>query len=243
MAVEHIVELVSHKTIYPEIFMQLKFIKENCQRLMAVTTALEEKHQPLAPTVFNLVEDLRLYLGSGAGRSSFVSETDQCLSKLPQSEKKKHIKALQGIFQLSEKKLVDHLDRHSAYEFNKAARIFDPRQLQSLGHDIGDYAAVKPLAGPSPQLLEEWLIYTQWRDAIPTPFNLPNFWNSLQDRFPVLASIATDATWMPVTSVDVERSFSQYKHLLNDRRESLTEDNTKRLLMLYFNGDIEGRFS
>ena len=76
---------------------------------MAVTTALEEKQQPLAPTVFNLLEDLQLYLGSGAGRSSFGSETDQCLSKLPQSEKKKHIKSFQGLFVFSEKKLVDHL--------------------------------------------------------------------------------------------------------------------------------------
>ena len=38
---------------------------------------------------------------------------------------------------------------------------------------------------------------------------------------------------MPVTSVDVERSFSQYQHLLNLRRESLTEENIKRLVMLY----------
>ena len=38
---------------------------------------------------------------------------------------------------------------------------------------------------------------------------------------------------MPVTSVDVERSFSQYQHLLNHRRESLTEENTIRLVMLY----------
>ena len=64
---------------------------------------------------------------------------------------------------------------HSAYEFYKAAHNFDPRQIQSLVHNIGDYAAVKALAAPSPQPLEEWLIYTQWRDAIPTPFNLPDF--------------------------------------------------------------------
>ena len=48
---------------------------------------------------------------------------------------------------------------------------------------------------------------------------------------------------MPVTSVDVERSFSQYKHLLKDRREGLTEENTKRLIMLYFNGDVEEWFN
>ena len=41
---------------------------------------------------------------------------------------------------------------------------------------------------------------------------------------------------------NVERSFSQYKHLLNDRRESLTEENMKSLLTFYYNGDLEARF-
>ena len=48
----------------------------------------------------------------------------------------------------------------------------------------------------------------------------------MQDRLLNLSSIARDAMWMPVSSVDVERSFFQYKHLLNDRREVLTEENT-----------------
>ena len=61
------------------------------------------------------------------------------------------------------------------------------------------------------------------------------------DRFPNLATIASLMIWMPITSIDVERSFSQYKHILNDRRESLTEENTKRMVMLYYNGDIEGK--
>ena len=47
---------------------------------------------------------------------------------------------------------------------------------------------------------------------------------------------------MPVASVEVERSFSLYKHILNKRCESLTEENTKRLVLLYYNGDIEGHF-
>ena len=34
-------------------------------------------------------------------------------------------------------------------------------------------------------------------------------------------------------SVDVERRFSQYKHLFNDRREEIIEENTKRLKMIY----------
>ena len=61
------------------------------------------------------------------------------------------------------------------------------------------------------------------------------------DHFPNLATIASLVIWMPVTLVDVERSFSQYKHILNDSRESLAKENTKRMVMLYYNGGIEGK--
>ena len=74
------------------------------------------------------------------------------------------------------------------------------------------------------------------------PLSIFDFWEGMRTRFLILSAIAANAIWMPVVSVDVERSFSQYKHILNDRRESLTEQNTKRLVMLYFNGDIEGCF-
>lgn len=144
---------------------------------------------------------------------------------------------------LAKKKLLEHLDKHQAYPFYKAARIFDPRQLHSISCDIGDYSAIPALSNPSTELNQEWLIYTQWKDTLPTPFSIPKFWSCHQDRFPTLSSIATEAIWMPVTSVDVERSFSSYKHILNDKRESLTDENTKRLIMLYFNGDLEGRFN
>jgi glucose-6-phosphate isomerase len=92
-------------------------------------------------------------------------------------------------------------------------------------------------------LLEEWLIYVQYNcDELPNPFNVNEFWQGVKTRFSNLAVIALQAIWMPVASVDVERSFSQYKYILNDRRESLTEENTKRLLLLYYNSDIEGHF-
>ena len=117
-------------------------------------------------------------------------------------------------------------------------RIFDPHQLPTLEKDIQEYGTIKDLQDPSPALLEEWLIYTQYREELPSPLSIPKFWEGVKDRFPNIHRIAVDAIWMPVASVDVERSFSQYKHILSDRRESLTEENTKRLLMLYFNGDI-----
>ena len=61
----------------------------------------------------------------------------------------------------------------------------------------------------------------------------------MQDQFPLLTEVALDAMWIPVSSVDVKRSFSIYKHL-DDRGEGLSEENTELLVMLYYNGDIEG---
>ena len=101
MAVERIIELLTHKEIYPEIVLQLYFIKENCQRLMNVLTALEEKKIPLACKVFNLLEDLVAYL----------------------------IKSFKNVFALSVKKIEGHLDKLPVYKFYKAVCVFDPRQL------------------------------------------------------------------------------------------------------------------
>ena len=120
-------------------------------------------------------------------------------------------------------------------------RDFDPSQLPTLSHDIRDYTAIKSLINPSPVLLEEWQIYVQYHDVLPSPFLISEFWEGVCDCFPNLATIASLVIWIPVTWIDVERSFSQYKHTLNDRRESLAEENTKRMVMLYYNGGIEGK--
>ena len=139
--------------------------------------------------------------------------------------------------------MESHLDTHPAYAYYKAVCIFDPRQLTIVEHDIADYQAIPGLQCPSTELHEEWLIYMQLPpSSVATSTTIPAFWKGMTERYPLLSAIAMDAIWMPVASVDCERSFSQYKHILNDRRVSLTEENTKRLLMLYHNGDIEGRF-
>lgn len=98
MAVQRIIELLGHKTIYPEIILQLYFIKENCQRLITILTALEVKTTPLACKAFNYMEDLRMYLKAGIHKTTFGTETDRLLSKLPESQNKKHVKSFQEVF-------------------------------------------------------------------------------------------------------------------------------------------------
>ena len=59
----------------------------------------EEKEIPLACMAFNYQEDLKMYPRAGCEKTSFGTETDRLLSKLPEQ-----IKSLQKVFDLASKK-------------------------------------------------------------------------------------------------------------------------------------------
>lgn len=48
---------------------------------------------------------------------------------------------------------------------------------------------------------------------------------------------------MPVTSVDVKRSFSKTDQILTPQRRILSDENYKGLVVLFFNGDIEAAWA
>ena len=135
---------------------------------MAVLTSLEAKVLPLACTVYNTLEDLRSYLRAGKTKTSFGEQTDHLLQNLPLEQRRVQIKSFQAVFSLSLQKLEVHIDNLPAYPYYKAVRIFDPRQLTVLSHDISDYSAIPSLQDPTPALLEEWLIYVLYNcDELP----------------------------------------------------------------------------
>ena len=76
-------------------------------------------------------------------------------------------------------------------------------------------------------------------------FNIVKYWQSLRDskRLPKLASKALPVVMMPVTSVDVERSFSKTGQILTPQRHNLSDENFKGLAALFFNGDIESAWA
>lgn len=109
---------------------------------------------------------------------------------------------------------------------------------------ISAYTTLKPMANPSAELCEQWMAYHHCvsREPLPTDIDLANYWRGLSARFPRVAKVAMPYMYFPFSSVDCERSFSKYKTLLTDKRETLTELNTKRLAIMYFNGDISARW-
>ena len=51
--------------------------------------------------------------------------------------------------------------------------------------------------------------------------------------FNLTLSQITSLKFAPVTSCDVERSFSAFKNVLTDKRTSLSEENLERLVVVY----------
>ena len=90
------------------------------------------------------------YLKAGIQKTTFGTETDRLLSKLPESQRKKQVKSFQEVFRLSSKK-----SSHPAYAYYKAVRVFDPQQLVIVELDIADYKVIPGLQCPSTELHEE----------------------------------------------------------------------------------------
>src|SRR6185369_3597647 len=67
----------------------------------------------------------------------------------------------------------------------------------------------------------------------PLQSSLLSFTNNDRDKINI--AIALKYVWLPVSGVDVERSFSIYKSILTDKRTALKEDSIKKLNFMYFN--------
>lgn len=93
-----------------------------------------------------------------------------------------------------------------------------------------------PQANPSAELSEGWIAYQHCvsREPFPPGLDLAECWRGQSVRFPRVAGVALPYISVPVSPVDRERGFSKYKTPLTEQ-EALTELNTKRLTIMYFN--------
>jgi len=65
----------------------------------------------------------------------------------------------------------------------------------------------------------------------PTNIDVWAFWLWKKDDYPNLYKVALSALSVPITSAEVERSFSAYNKIGSDLR-------TRMQAMLYYNGDV-----
>ena len=65
--------------------------------------------------------------------------------------------------------------------------------------------------------------------------DLDKYWNEKSITLPNLSKIALIYIWLPVAGVDVERSFSDYKNILSEKRMCLSEKSISMFNLLYHN--------
>lgn len=223
------------------LLLKLSFIAECTPKIQFNLTNLEG-NQPFAASMFNTIDGLSTYLMQGTAKVLFGDETDRCLANLTHNERSEIVEQFHASFLRAFEKLSKHIDRSTAMNFYRKCRVFDPRQVGMVPSDITRYTSIRGLESPTQDLRDEWGVYIQAaKEEHAENFDLDVYWKGMSVRTPNLARIARENIWQRTTSVDVERSFSQYKHVLTDRRESLTEQHTKQLMLLKYNGDVEGR--
>ncbi len=100
-----------------------------------------------------------------------------------------------------------------------------------------DYRIIEKFRFSTDSLIQEWIIYCGFSESIKEFKDLDIYWRGKSHLLPELSSLALIYIWLPVSGVDVERSFSSYKNILSDRRVALKEESIKMLNFLYFNLD------
>ena len=230
---------------YDNIKLQMNFIAETCPKLMHTLTTMEATHTPVATRAYNLIEDCSSFLRNGCHKVVFGDSTDEILAALPRAQRNTHLAIFHNVFQAGFQKLSKHWDQHPAKDIYKQARIFDPRRVGTLSDEVGDFGAV----GLTDAMRDDFNTYRQAaltdlpRQAEGADFDLAAYWRGMEDRTEEIAAAAQTYMYFPVSSVDTERSFSKYKNLVTDKRENLTEENTKQLVIMNFNGDVSGRWA
>lgn len=194
------------------------------------------RNKAIAPFVYSRIVSLQAFLSSGRRNPPISSEIDQILDE-ENCSKESFVTLFSQAFSLAYEKCEKHISRHPALSLFKAIQCFDPRFIQSnvANHDMMDYGIIEELRCPTDNLIQEWAIYCGLNEPVEELLDLDIYWRGKTHLLPELSALALVYIWLPVSGVDVERSFSSYKNILSDRRIALKEESIQMLNFLYFN--------
>ena len=98
-----------------------------------------------------MMEYIKQYMYTGTSKSTFSLETENLLSELENTERRRIILNFQDFFQHIFLKLNKYLNVQHVYNFYKATHLFD----LCITHEIDSFAAIKDLQDPSVDFIEE----------------------------------------------------------------------------------------
>jgi hypothetical protein len=196
------------------------------------------RNKPIAPSVLNQLVQLEAQLQSGVTNPPLSNEIMNKFTAF-NIDSSTYLSRFQEAYQLALKKFKKHIDQHPTLLLFKAIQCFDPQYLhsQQARQDINLYKCIPEFENPSNTIIYEWGIYCKLDETFDydNNFDLDAYWKEKIRYLPNLSQIALVYIWLPVSGVDVERSFSVYKNILTDRRQALSENSISILNFLYFN--------
>jgi hypothetical protein len=150
-----------------------------------------------------------------------------------------YILKFKNAYKLALNKFQKHITQHPALSLFKAIRCFDPKYIHSQEErkNISLYQDILEFKNPKDVIIQEWGIYVNLNETFDDniDLDLDKYWKEKSKYLPNLSKIALIYIWIPVSGVDVERSFSIYKNILSDRRVNLSENSINILNFMYFN--------
>ena len=210
----------------------------NLFRLVNDLEFFKIRNKAIAPFVYSRIISLQAFLSSGRRNPPVSNEIEQILNE-ENYERRLFVELFSEAFALAYEKCEKYISNHPALSLFKAIRCFDPRFIQSniTHHNIGDYRIIEEFKFPTDNLIQEWAIYCGLNESTEEFEDLDIYWRGKSHILPELSLLALIYIWLPVSGVDVERSFSSYKSILSDRRVALKEESIKMLNFLYYNLD------
>jgi hypothetical protein len=151
-------------------------------------------------------------------------------------------------FQSALTKLEHHWKIHPAKELIQAAHYFHPRNamladMETPYRDLAKMNHIIPffeLEKDYDELFRQWRKYWNTKHIIleeEKSFDIIQWWNDFGEMYQCerLASIVRRVLSIPVSGVDVERTFNKYRDVFSDRRKRLNEETTSALTNLHVN--------
>ena len=191
----------------------------------------------IAPFVASRIEQTRAFLQNGTNNPPYSIEMTQLLSHNNQNYEY-FTPIFCEAFKLALTKFEKHVKFHSALPLFNAIQCFNPQFIQSFKnrHILANYNLIPEFQNPSNAIITEWSIYCGLVEIFEEgDLDLNQYWQQKRNNLPNLSKIALIYIWLPISGVDVERSFSNYKRILDDRCRSLSENSIEMLNFLYYN--------
>lgn len=188
-------------------------------------------------TAFNRIKNLwnslrfnAFYMDFGESIHNFITQNNM--------DEQYWIGEFKLLYRNAWKRLDSIMKEHEGLEFLKAVRVFDPSQLPHVSKSAEDYKAALPDLNLEDSKIERQFKAYLSSDMEITEINPIEFWKTMSPNCPELSRIAIAYLNTPVSSVDVERSFSLYRDILTDKRTRLKLSSLSALCMISYNSNF-----